>query len=103
MANRAYYACFQAAIAALVLADIRPPGGKADWSHQFVQAQFSGVLIGRRKRFPADLRDTLSVGIRLRGQADYDRFPVNQSKVRHQLTQARIFVETIAESARSTQ
>jgi len=36
VANRAYYACFQAAIAALVLADIRPPGGKADWSHQFV-------------------------------------------------------------------
>ena len=33
VANRAYYACFQAAIAALVLADIRPLSGKADWSH----------------------------------------------------------------------
>ncbi len=29
-ANRAYYACFQAAIAALDLADIRPPDGKRE-------------------------------------------------------------------------
>jgi uncharacterized protein (UPF0332 family) len=30
VANRAYYACFQAAIAALDLADIRPPDGKRE-------------------------------------------------------------------------
>ncbi len=40
-ANRCYYACFQAAVAALVQHGIRPPGGqRAAWGHAFVQAQF---------------------------------------------------------------
>jgi uncharacterized protein (UPF0332 family) len=38
-ANRCYYACFQAAIAALLCEGIRPRG---QWSHEFVQAQFVG-------------------------------------------------------------
>ena len=41
-ANRCYYACFQAAITALLSEGIRPAG---QWNHQFVQAQFVGVLI----------------------------------------------------------
>src|SRR5882724_10006373 len=41
-ANRCYYACFQAAIAALLREGIRPRG---QWSHAFVQAQLVGVLI----------------------------------------------------------
>src|SRR5687768_9188583 len=40
-ANRYYYACFQAAITALLIEGIRPSG---QWNHQFVQAQFVGVL-----------------------------------------------------------
>ena len=40
-ANRCYYACFQAAIAALLREGIRPHG---QWSHAFVQAQLVGVL-----------------------------------------------------------
>ena len=36
-ANRCYYACFQAAIAALLSEGIRPRG---QWSHEFVQGQF---------------------------------------------------------------
>jgi uncharacterized protein (UPF0332 family) len=39
-ANRCYYACFQAAIAALLGEGIRPAG---QWSHEFVQAQFVGT------------------------------------------------------------
>ena len=31
-ANRAYYACFQAAVAALIRAGVRPTGG-GEWSH----------------------------------------------------------------------
>lgn len=58
-ANRAYYACFQAAIAALLVEGIRPAGTAGRWSHEFVQAQFSGILVGRRHRFPAPLRTTL--------------------------------------------
>src|SRR5215471_6913893 len=41
-ANRCYYACFQAAIAALLAEGIRARG---QWSHEFVQGQFVGVLI----------------------------------------------------------
>jgi uncharacterized protein (UPF0332 family) len=41
-ANRCYYACFQAAIVSLLSEGIRPAG---HWNHQFVQAQFVGVLI----------------------------------------------------------
>src|SRR4051794_3782953 len=39
-ANRAYYACFQAAIVALMRSGVRPVGPQ--WSHAFVQAQFAG-------------------------------------------------------------
>ena len=44
-ANRCYYACFQAAIAALLSEGIRPRG---QWSHEFVQGQFVGVFINPR-------------------------------------------------------
>lgn len=37
-ANRAYYACFHAAIAALIDADIR---SSERWEHDFVQARFA--------------------------------------------------------------
>src|SRR2546425_13292226 len=52
-ANRCYYACFQAAIAALLREGIRPRG---QWSHAFVQAQLVGVLINQRKRYDPQLR-----------------------------------------------
>jgi hypothetical protein len=42
-AIRAYYACFQAAVAALIWAGFRPPGA-GTWDHGFVQARFVGEL-----------------------------------------------------------
>lgn len=39
-ANRCYYACFQAAIAALAREGIAPSASQ--WGHGFVQAQFGG-------------------------------------------------------------
>jgi uncharacterized protein (UPF0332 family) len=48
-ANRAYYACFQAAVHALMEAGIRPPKGAKHWGHDFVRARFNGDLINRRK------------------------------------------------------
>ena len=56
-ANRAYYACFQAAIAALLEAGIRASGPQ--WSHEFVPGQFVGMLINRRKLYPGQLRSSL--------------------------------------------
>jgi uncharacterized protein (UPF0332 family) len=44
-ANRCYYACFQAAVAALIREGIHPHG---DWGHDFVQGRFVGQLIDRR-------------------------------------------------------
>lgn len=69
-ANRCYYACFQAAIAALLRAGIRPTG-QGQWGHDFVQAQFAGQLVGRRKLYPSSLRDTLTRLHELRQKADY--------------------------------
>lgn len=39
-ANRCYYACFQAAVVALLRDGIRAKGGR--WSHTYVQSQFAG-------------------------------------------------------------
>jgi uncharacterized protein (UPF0332 family) len=65
-ANRAYYACFQAAVAALVREGIAPANQASQWGHDFVQARFVGDLINRRKVYPAALRETLLRGLRLR-------------------------------------
>src|SRR3954466_16056405 len=68
-ANRAYYACFQAAVAALMKEGVRPKG--AVWEHAFVQTRFVGDLVNRRKRYPPDLRDTLNATMQQRHKADY--------------------------------
>lgn len=65
-ANRCYYACFQAAIAALVRMGIELVGFQ--WSHQFVQGRFVGELINRRKVYPTMLRTTLANTLALRRQ-----------------------------------
>jgi uncharacterized protein (UPF0332 family) len=66
--NRAYYACFQAAIAALQNAGINARGD--NWGHEFVQAQFNGMLINRRHLYPTDLRNILGRNYALRVRAD---------------------------------
>ena len=68
-ANRAYYAAFQAAVAALIDAGVRPAND--DWSHRFVMGQFSGKLIRRRKLLPSALRSTLGALFDRRVTADY--------------------------------
>ena len=67
-ANRCYYACFQAAIAALLREGIRARG---QWNHEYVQAQFVGVLINQRKRYDSDLRRVLADNQILRDKAGY--------------------------------
>lgn len=69
-ANRASYACFQAAIAGLLREDIRPEGRDRPWSHVFVQSQFAGVLVNRRHRSPTEFRSVLSQLFLLRQKAD---------------------------------
>jgi uncharacterized protein (UPF0332 family) len=91
-ANRCYYACFQAAIAALLVEGIRPSG---QWSHQFVQAQFVGVLINQRKRYDAQLRRVLADNQILRDRADYRPELVTATQASRALRRTRLFVTAI--------
>lgn len=95
-ANRCYYACFQAAIAALMEAGIRPPGGaRGAWGHAFVKAEFAGRLVYRRKRYPTALRDVLEQTLQARQRADYRVETVGQAQAARGLDRARRFVGAI--------
>ena len=67
-ANRCYYACFQAAIAALLAEGIRARG---QWSHEFVQGQFVGVLINQRHLYETQLRRVLADNQHVREGLDH--------------------------------
>lgn len=95
-ANRAYYACFQAAVAALIGESIRPGGGGDEWDHRFVRSRFAGQLVNRRKLYPPRLRDTLSQTSDLREQGDYRPIHVGQRRAARSLSLARTFVSVVA-------
>ena len=98
-ANRAYYACYQAAIHALLEADIQPPKASERWGHGFVQARFNGDLINRRKRYPPDIRDTLENNYRLRATADYHRLNhVTEVQAIRAIQRAEAFVAAVAQA-----
>jgi len=71
-ASRAYFAVFQAEIAALIkLTEFR----QAQWRHDRVQAEFNRRLILARKLFSASLRSTHYDLVGIRHTADYsDQF-----------------------------
>ena len=91
-ANRCYYACFQAAIAALLREGISPRG---QWNHEFVQAQFVGVLINQRKRYDPELRRVLSDNQSLREKADYRPELVTATQASRALRRSRLFVAAV--------
>ena len=91
-ANRCYYACFQAAIAALLREGIRPRG---QWSHEFVQAQLVGVLINQRKRYAPELRRVLADNQSLRDQADYRAELVSATQASRALRRSRLLINAI--------
>ena len=93
-ANRCYFSCFQAAIAALLDEGIRASGSQ--WSHEFVQAEFNGKLIYRRKRFGANLRHVLSENQLLRNEADYGAERVTRVEASRALGKAQRLVRAIA-------
>ena len=91
-ANRCYYACFQAAIAALLAEGIRARG---QWSHEFVQGQFVGVLINQRHLYETQLRRVLADNQHVREKADYRPELVNATQASRALRRARTFVAAI--------
>jgi uncharacterized protein (UPF0332 family) len=92
-ANRCYYACFQAAVAALQKAGITPDGH--NWGHAFVQSRFSGQLVNRRKVYPAQHRDVLMRTLTLRQTADYAPDLVSQVEAARAVRRTRDFVNAI--------
>lgn len=98
-ANRCYYACFQAAVAALIQESVRPRG---KWGHDFVQGQFVGLLIDRRKRFHRDLRSILADNQILRDQADYTARNVSRTQANRALVNTRHFVAAIRDKKGSS-
>ncbi|MBI3361401.1 MAG: HEPN domain-containing protein [Chloroflexi bacterium] len=95
-ANRAYYACFQAAVAALITAGMpvqTEAGGLI--SHQAVHSGFSGLLIHRRKLYPSHLRSVLQDLLRDRILADYRPAPISSTRVARVLRQCQVFVSEI--------
>ena len=95
-ANRAYYACFQAAVHALIGCSVKPPGADDQWRHDFVQARFTGDLINRRKRYSASLRSTLEKNARLRESADYNLESVSEKEALRAVERAEAFVTAVA-------
>lgn len=91
-ANRCYYACFQAAVAALLREGIRPRG---DWGHDFVQGQFVGQLINRRKRYSSDLRRVLPDNQVVRDLADYQPTFVSKTQASRALGKTNSFVGAV--------
>lgn len=94
-ANRAYYACFQAAVAALLDAGEKPVTGKGTRSHAVIQALFAQQLIHRRKMYPADLVSVLQDLRGLRQQVDYTTVPASEIRCNRVLAKARLFVATV--------
>jgi uncharacterized protein (UPF0332 family) len=92
-ANRSYYACFEAAIAALQGAGVRPSGNK--WEHKFVQSRFEGQLVYRRKLYPTELRGILEQVYAIRAKGDYDEDFVTETEAERTLRRTRIFLQTI--------
>jgi uncharacterized protein (UPF0332 family) len=94
--NRSYYACLQAAIHALIVEQISPPGRGTNWDHGFVHGQFNGMLIHRRQRYTADLRTVLSDNYEVRVQADYTPVTVSETVASRALRRAERFVAAVA-------
>ena len=65
------------------------------WGHDFVQAQFVGQLVNRRKRYPADVRLVLADNQALRDRADYRTDLVASIQAGRALGQSRTFVQAV--------
>jgi uncharacterized protein (UPF0332 family) len=92
--SRAYFAAFQAAIAALLaLTDFQRRGRY--WDHGEIAAEFVRRLIHRRKVFPQTMAGTLDELKSRRHQADYDHRQISQRVAERSVSKARQFVQLV--------
>jgi hypothetical protein len=95
--SRAYYAAFQAAVAALWVEGIHPQhDANRTLSHLAVQGEWAGRLVYRRKLYPADLRGTLQWLYDVRIDSDYRAQPVTERVARRAVFRARQIVTLVA-------
>jgi len=92
-ASRAYYAMFQAALAALAEANPLAKGKRAD--HGWVQATFNERLIKRKKVYPASFKSMLMDTMTIRHIADYRTRMISRGLADKSLKAAQQFVETV--------
>jgi uncharacterized protein (UPF0332 family) len=94
-ASRAYYAVFQASIAALMKrTDLRAMDN--EWGHGQVQAELNRRLIMRRKVLPGDIGRTPMDLIELRHVADYKPEAVSAKEAKRAYDRAERFLLAIA-------
>jgi uncharacterized protein (UPF0332 family) len=92
--NRAYYACYQAAVAALRAEGFTAPIANY-WSHDHVQIEFPARLIDERQRYSRSLRTTLKAVFDERLKADYEPELISADSAAEALRRAREFVGQI--------
>jgi uncharacterized protein (UPF0332 family) len=95
-ANRAYYAAFQAAVAALIFYRVR--SADTEWQHRFVAEEFSGRLIRRRKEFAASLGSVLPQLFQVRIRADYEVIDVSEREAAQSVNRANEVVGAVVKS-----
>ncbi|MDM8524798.1 HEPN domain-containing protein [Desulfococcaceae bacterium HSG8] len=90
-ANRAYYAAFQIAVSRLVSQGVKNEKN----SHSWVQANFNGEFIQKRKIYPGRLISYLPDLLSVRNRADYKSESLSRKAASRQLTKAEEFVTTV--------
>lgn len=90
-ANRAYYAAFQGAIAALAQENIKHEKNPHSW----VQAQFSERLIKARKYYPSKLASSLMDMQTVRDDADYRAVMTSKKTAKEQAHQSKEFLSSL--------
>lgn len=98
VANRAYYAAFHAARAALEKAGISTDG----LSHERIQAEFARTLIHRQKFYPGYLKSYLLDLQGIRNDADYKSVSVSKTDATRALKKSQEFVRIIQQRLQST-
>ena len=93
-ANRAYYAVFHAAIAALAAVGINVDVGDRS-SHQTTHSNFATELIQRRKMYSNHLKSYLIELQTIRNRADYRSESISKAVASKQVKRAQEFVESV--------
>ncbi len=96
-ANRAYYAVFQAAIAALAKIGLE----SEHQNHHRIQSNFVAELIQKRKVYPGHLKSSLMELQDVRNDADYNVQLISQKVAVRQLKRAQELVAAIVKELQS--